>query len=95
MGSRTLPTECPHGVVIDWGDFGPSNGEENDPTEDCEECRLAIESEKVAEKLALRRRIQRVCHDYFDGQLFLVHEDEHRSRADLVSDLVEAALEDE
>ncbi len=20
---RTMPTECKHGVVIDWGDFGP------------------------------------------------------------------------
>jgi len=20
---RTMPTECRHGVVIDWGDFGP------------------------------------------------------------------------
>ena len=23
MGSRTLPTECEHGVVVDFGDFGP------------------------------------------------------------------------
>lgn len=21
--SRTMPTECEHGTVIDWGDFGP------------------------------------------------------------------------
>lgn len=25
MGSRTLPSECAHGQVIDWGDFGPQN----------------------------------------------------------------------
>lgn len=23
MGGRTLPVECEHGVVADWGDFGP------------------------------------------------------------------------
>lgn len=23
MGSRMLPTECKHGTVLDWGDFGP------------------------------------------------------------------------
>lgn len=22
MGGRTLPTECSHGVTVDWGDFG-------------------------------------------------------------------------
>lgn len=23
--SRTMPTECDHGAVIDWGDFGPAD----------------------------------------------------------------------
>ena len=23
MGSRTMPTDCEHGVTIDYGDFGP------------------------------------------------------------------------
>jgi hypothetical protein len=26
MGSRTLPIECHHGRVVDWGDFGPCQG---------------------------------------------------------------------
>lgn len=24
---RTLPIECKHGVTVDWGDFGPCQGE--------------------------------------------------------------------
>ena len=31
---RTLPTECEHGNVVDWGDFGPDDRDE--PT--CDEC---------------------------------------------------------
>ena len=31
--SRTMPTECPHGKTIDWGDFG-----EPEETEACELC---------------------------------------------------------
>jgi hypothetical protein len=31
---RTMPIECEHGTVIDWGDFGPEDGPE--PT--CPEC---------------------------------------------------------
>lgn len=23
MGGRDLPVDCPHGKVLDWGDFGP------------------------------------------------------------------------
>lgn len=38
VGSRTLPTECPHGVVLDWGDFGPSSGNEYDPGNECRRC---------------------------------------------------------
>lgn len=30
---RTLPTECPHGVIVDWGDFGPT-------------CPLALEADE-------------------------------------------------
>ena len=25
--SRTMPTECEHGEIIDWGDFGPCQGD--------------------------------------------------------------------
>lgn len=33
---RTHPTECRHGVVIDWGDFGPcQNCDEHPDTDDC------------------------------------------------------------
>jgi hypothetical protein len=38
MGHRTLPTECQHGRIIDWGDFGPSSGERDDPCEPCPDC---------------------------------------------------------
>jgi hypothetical protein len=31
---RTMPTECEHGNVIDWGDFGPEDG----PLPECPEC---------------------------------------------------------
>lgn len=32
MGGRTMPTECRHGRIIDWGDFGP------DDPEHCPDC---------------------------------------------------------
>ena len=32
---RTLPTECEHGTVIDWGDFGPEDGDAPPPCPDC------------------------------------------------------------
>lgn len=38
MGSRVLPTECPHGRVLDWGDFGPSSGNEWDEPQGCDVC---------------------------------------------------------
>lgn len=34
--SRAMPTECPHGTIIDWGDFGPDDGQ----PETCDECDL-------------------------------------------------------
>ena len=42
--SRTMPVDCPHGVTIDWGDFGPcqdccEHGDDDCPNlEDCPEC---------------------------------------------------------
>lgn len=34
MGGRTLPTECKHGRIIDWGDFAP--GDRTEPY--CPDC---------------------------------------------------------
>lgn len=31
---RMTPTECPHGKVMDWGDFGPDG--ESQPCEVCD-----------------------------------------------------------
>jgi hypothetical protein len=36
MGSRTMPTFCPHGVCLDWGDFGPDEGPNGEPCERCD-----------------------------------------------------------
>lgn len=38
MGSRTLPTDCPHGRTLDWGDFGPGPGDGTVGAEHCPEC---------------------------------------------------------
>lgn len=46
--SRDLPTECEHGVVVDWGHFGPCQDCAEHPGEDCpnfgtcEECAVFI-----------------------------------------------------
>lgn len=53
MGSRTLPTECHHGVTVDWGDFGSCQGycdiEGHDPWDcpdkpGCRECEAEEEA---------------------------------------------------
>lgn len=36
---RSIPTECPHGKIIDWGDFGPDDG----LTEGCDVCDIPPE----------------------------------------------------
>jgi hypothetical protein len=34
--SRTHPTDCEHGVTVDWGDFGPCrNCDDHPDTDDC------------------------------------------------------------
>lgn len=33
--SRTLPTECGHGYIFDWGDFGPDEDDGQVGTEKC------------------------------------------------------------
>lgn len=39
MGGRTMPYECPHGVVLDWGDFGPDPEDGSVGIGNCAECR--------------------------------------------------------
>lgn len=34
--SRTLPSECEHGVIVDWGDFGPRPGVAHPVCPECE-----------------------------------------------------------
>src|SRR5690606_8766791 len=43
---RTMPTECDHGVVVDWGDFGP----EDEEAPRCVDC----DQEKIVGKLVGR-----------------------------------------
>lgn len=52
--SRTMPYECEHGVVVDWGDFG-SEDEPKRPR--CERCDAARErrSERRADLAAALR----------------------------------------
>lgn len=38
VGSRALPVECKHGVVLDWGDFGPDPEDGSVGVEPCGEC---------------------------------------------------------
>lgn len=47
MGSRTIPTECPHGTVIDWGDFGPDPDDGADGISPCEECEREVAGRRV------------------------------------------------
>ena len=54
MGSRTLPVECEHGKVMDWGDFGPDDG---DP-EFCSECDSGTAPALEAENLKLRELLR-------------------------------------
>jgi hypothetical protein len=44
---RYMPTECQHGTVVDWGDFGPCQ-DCNKHGDDCPnfaDCKLCDESE--------------------------------------------------
>lgn len=35
---RMLPVECEHGIVVDWGDFGPDENDGTAGTKPCAEC---------------------------------------------------------
>ncbi len=35
MGGRMMPVECEHGVVLDWGDFGPDLSDQPNPCAVC------------------------------------------------------------
>ena len=49
MGSRTIPTYCDHGNVIDWGDFGPMD---DTKARTCPICELEAENAKLRELLS-------------------------------------------
>lgn len=38
MMGRTMPTECPHGKILDWGDFGPDHDDGSVAAEQCLIC---------------------------------------------------------
>lgn len=38
MGSRTMPFECEHGLILDWGDFGPDPDDGSVGAQRCDEC---------------------------------------------------------
>lgn len=52
MGSRTLPTECQHGVVIDHGDFGPCQDCDD---HDLGDCPNFVDCEQCSGETAQRR----------------------------------------
>lgn len=38
MGGRAMPVECPHGAIIDWGDFGQDPDDGIIGAEECAKC---------------------------------------------------------
>ena len=64
---RTLPMECEHGVTIDWGDFGPCQGncervhpEDLDDCPDFERCLECARTTHVFTDAELRARDERI-----------------------------------
>lgn len=59
MAGRTMPTECPHSVVSDWGDFGPDPHDSSVGTEGCPECdeELIAEIVRVNTDIGRERRL--------------------------------------
>lgn len=47
MGSRVLPTECKHGTVLDWGDFGPCQDCDEHDGEPCPNLAVCPQCEAV------------------------------------------------
>ncbi len=41
MGSRTMPSMCPHGVTVDCGDFGPDPDDGTVGADVCAVCEAA------------------------------------------------------
>lgn len=74
MGGRTLPYECHHGNVIDWGDFGPhQNGCPPECFEDgarcpdqpvCEQC--DNEAAAVADRLGRQQALSALADQLYD-----------------------------
>lgn len=40
---RTMPTECEHGKVLDWGDFGPDSRDGLVGAERCTKCGFGLD----------------------------------------------------
>jgi hypothetical protein len=51
MGSRMMPLECPHGKVLDWGDFGEGPGEK------CAVCDASTAHDQIDALTAERDRL--------------------------------------
>lgn len=63
--SRTMPYECEHGVVIDWGDFGPCQDCEHDSIDDCPNFARCDECDRKASEMAIDSAIQMLrTHGY-------------------------------
>jgi hypothetical protein len=72
MGSRTLPTECHHGNIVDWGDFGQhQNGCPDGCTWQtcpdlpiCDQCEA--EGQVAADHLLRQQRLAELCDRLWD-----------------------------
>jgi hypothetical protein len=62
---RTHPTECPHGVTVDWGDFGPDPHDGSVGAQECDQCRA--EREAWADALMDRLTRQSVALQSAEG----------------------------
>lgn len=50
---RTMPTECEHGKILDWGDFG---GPDSTP-QDCDECERKRQLMAIVNEARIRYRV--------------------------------------
>jgi hypothetical protein len=69
MDSRMMPIYCPHGVCIDWGDFGPSGGAEDDPGDRCAACEEAAELTQAKWENDIRADERRRIADLLENHL--------------------------
>jgi hypothetical protein len=90
MGGRTMPTECAHGVTVDWGDFGPcqncdEHGDELCPNvQRCWQCDEELEAQIVElEEAAIAHR-RRLWQDGYLAGYQQGRQDEHFGQPALV-----------